>query len=614
MNAILDFADKLRAQVDIADVVGRYVQLRRMGTNMKGLCPFHNEKTPSFTVSTSKQIFHCFGCHEGGDVIKFVQKIERMEWMDAVRHLSREFNIPMPEFSRDRGDSSARAQERDAREAALAAVKFAAEYFQTHLRGQIQAGSEIRDYLNRRGLGPDAAARFGLGLAPDAWTGLMDAATKRGHSRESLLNSGLVIRHATKDRIYDRFRKRLIFPICDGHGEPVAFGARVYAADAAPDEPKYINSPETLAYHKGQALYAMHLAKETIIKEKRAVLMEGYMDVIAAHMAGVTNCVASCGTALTDEQARLLKRFCPNVVFVYDGDAAGQKAMLRGSEILLAQGLGVSIVTMPEGHDPDSFLKEHGAEAFQERVATAANFFDHFMGVAARSFDLRSPEGKVQAVEMLLPLLRRVQKPIARNDYARKLADRLQVDSVLIQRQVMQNAGYNLDRIRQAVTDSSSDGEAVVERTLLKLMVDCAAARVHIREKIDLQWLRNGFVRKWMGVCKGMQPEELSWEALMASEAVDGEAEMAALRALAVTEEVCDSSEKTINHVATRIHRHYLREKNRLLAQEIDSFFQEQPLDDELLQQLQQADQNATPVRPLLTSYFLKPDTSPDRK
>jgi DNA primase len=604
MSAILEFADKLRSQVDIADVVGRYVDLRRMGTNMKGLCPFHNEKTPSFTVSTSKQIFHCFGCNEGGDIIKFVQKVERLEWMDAVRHLSKEFNIPMPEL---RGSPRESAESRDAKTAALDATRYAMEMFMKHLRQQVAAGHEVRDYLNRRGLDPEVAERFQLGLAPDAWTALMDAAVKAGHSQESLLNAGLIIKHADKNRTYDRFRNRLIFPIHDTHGAPIAFGARIYASDARPDEPKYINSPESLVYHKGQALYALHVAKDTIVKEQQAILMEGYMDVIRAHVHGATNAVASCGTALTEEQARVLKRFCTKVVFVYDGDDAGQKAMLRGTETLLDQGFNVAIVSLPDGHDPDSFLTDKGIEAFNNLVSNAANFFDHFLATALSKFDCRTAEGKVLTVEMLLPLLRRITKSIAKNDYVRRLADRLQVDGNLIHRQLSENNPRSLDRLRESMADSHDSREGVVEKTLLKLMVECPAARLRIREKINPEWLRDSQVRKWFYVCNRMQTDELTWESLMnCEEGSDSEQEQAFLRSLAVLEESCDSTQKTIDHVAVRIHRHYLQEINRTMAREIDEFFQGGLPEDKLLEGLRKVDENTTPVRTLVSGYFLK--------
>ena len=609
MSAILEFADKLRSQVDIADVVGRYVELRRMGTNMKGLCPFHNEKTPSFTVSTAKQIFHCFGCHEGGDIIKFVQKIERLEWMDAVRHLSAEFGIPMPEMQRS---SREEAGSRDEKTAALAAVEFALRFFVRELQRKIGEGHEIREYLNNRRMGPEIAKRFQLGLAPDGWTGLMDSAKNAGVSRAALLNSGLITKHAVKDSVYDRFRNRLIFPIHDLHGAPVAFGARVYAGNSSPDEPKYINSPETLAYHKGQALYAMHLAKEEIVKQKMALLMEGYMDVIRAHEHGITNCIASCGTAFTDEQARLLKRFCTDVVFVYDGDAAGQKAMLKGTETLLDQGLNVAIVSLPEGHDPDSFLTENGREAFQELISKAPNFYKHFLAQALRQFNVNSPEGKVQTVELLLPLLRRVKKPIARNDYVRMLADRLQVDIALIQRQLSDNNPRSLDRLRENFSDSNDSREGLVERTLLKLMIECPTARMRIYEKVKLEWLRDSAVKKWFRVCQDLQTSEINWDYLMGCSEIEDEDERGFLRSLAVIDEGCDSSEKTIDHVAARIHRHYLREINRRNAAEIDEFFQGGHPEDRMIDSLRRADENVTPVRPLLNKYFLKNQSSPD--
>lgn len=610
MSAILEFADKLRAQIDIVDVVGRYVELRRMGTNLKGLCPFHNEKTPSFTVSSTKQIFHCFGCHEGGDIIKFVQKVERLEWMDSVRHLSREFGIPMPEL---RAPTEQENQAKDARGAAQVATKMASEIYRKHLAEQLAGGAEIKGYLERRGMTPAVLDRFEIGLAPDGWTTVLDQGQKRGLAREALFDAGLVIRHATKDRVYDRFRKRLIFPIHDGHGVPIAFGARVYAADASPEEPKYINSPETVAYHKGQALYGLHLAKDTIVREKRAILMEGYMDVIRAHSCGVTNCVASCGTAFTEEQARTLKRFCTDVVFVYDGDDAGQKAMLRGTETLLQQGFNVAVVSLPDGHDPDSFLVERGAEQFGELVTKARNFFEHFTGEAARLFDLRSAEGKVQAVEMLLPLMRRVANPVAKNDYVRRLADRLNVDAALIKHQLQDNNPRSFERLRQTMAETNTESDGVVETTLLKLMVECPNARAKIREKIKREWLRNPLVRKWFGVCEEKLAEELNWENLLGCDAIDSDKEAAFLRALAVQEEGCDSSDKTIDHVAARLNRNYLRYRFQVISREIDEFFQAGHTDEVINEQVRQADDNVTPVKYLRNSYFLKNGSVPRR-
>jgi DNA primase len=270
--------------------------------------------------------------------------------------------------------------------------------------------------MKRRGLDMATIGRFGLGLAPDAWATFLDAGRKAGFERDTMVASGMVIHNRESDRHYDRFRKRLIFPICDGVGRPIAFGGRVYASDAAKDEPKYVNSPETVLYKKGQHLYALHLAREAIVAGKCALLMEGYMDVIRAHQCGFTNAVASCGTALTEEQARTLKKYAPTVLFVYDGDDAGQKAMLRGSEILLDQDFAVKIVALPPEHDPDTYLREAGAEAFRAQLSSARDAIEFFLEAAAKRHNPATIDGKVQAAEAVLPLLLRVRNPVARGE------------------------------------------------------------------------------------------------------------------------------------------------------------------------------------------------------
>jgi DNA primase len=291
MSTIIEFADKLLSQVDIVRVVEEYVPLRRGGSNLKGLCPFHREKTPSFSVSPSKQMFHCFGCGVGGNAIAFVQRVERIEWMDALRLVAEKNGIQVPPLKRDHDQGRD-----DARQRFLEVNKMAMAHFCANLEAAMRNPShEISAYLGRRKLDAATVRRFGIGLAADAWSAMMDAGRKAGFERETLVAAGGAIHNAESKRHYDRFRKRLIFPICDTLGRPIAFGGRVYASDAAPDEPKYVNSPETALYHKGQQLYALHLAKEAISTRGHALLMEGYMDVIRAHMHGFENAVASCG-------------------------------------------------------------------------------------------------------------------------------------------------------------------------------------------------------------------------------------------------------------------------------------------------------------------------------
>lgn len=437
MSEILDHADRLRAVVDIGALVGRYVELRRAGVNMKGLCPFHREKSPSFTVHPGKGIFHCFGCGKGGDAIKFLMEIEHLEWIEAVKLLSEQHGMELPERPRggDGHQAGDRDREREERDRLKEITRMAAEGFQRRLAAAMgDPATEAATYMAKRGLGPADAARFGLGLAPDGWTETLETLRAAKFPDDAAVTAGLAIRNVEKNRLYDRFRRRLMFPIHDNLGRPIAFGGRVFASDAAPDEPKYVNSPETPLYRKGQLLYALHLAKDAIARSRRALVMEGYMDVIRAHLAGFTEAVATCGTALTEEQARQLRRLADEVVFVYDGDEAGQKAMRRGTEILLEQGFEVRVLDLPAGDDPDSFLRTKGPEAFGRLVTGARPFLEVFLRESARRHGTRTADGKARVGDDVLPLVRRVKNPIAAADHARQVAEFLDVDVSVIQR------------------------------------------------------------------------------------------------------------------------------------------------------------------------------------
>lgn len=606
MSAILDFADKLRTHVNIVDVVGRYVDLRSGGVNLKGLCPFHREKTPSFTVSPTKQIYHCFGCNEGGDAIKFVQKVERLEWIEAVRLLAQQHNLAMPEFRK--GDGAGQSQQQDVKDRLLAVNDMAARFFAERLHAALSNDAlEIAGYLKRRGIDADLANRFQLGLGPDAWQDLLENGKRKGFERESLVSAGLVIHNQNSNRYYDRFRKRLIFPIHDNLGRPIAFGGRVFISDAGPEEPKYVNSPETPLYHKGQALYALHLAKDTIAREGRALIMEGYMDVIRAHQHGFTNAVATCGTALTEEQARALKRLCKNVVFLYDGDAAGQKAMLRGAEILLEQGLNLTIVGLPDDHDPDSFLVAHGAEALSKLLDTSRSFLQFFLESAARQHDRRHPEGKVAIAEVVLPLLKRITQPIARTEYVRQTADFLELDVSLLLRQLSDANPQSLENLRKALNEQGGDAASPLERTLLRLAVESAAARERILQRVRAEWLRHDRIRHWFQVLAEAQGEELSWDYLL-SQASEDEQEASFLRSLALSDEPVDASERTLDNVAARLHVNHTHLHNRLKTQALHEFFrQDYSAETPEVQNLTRAvDQAMKPLKTSGQSYFLK--------
>lgn len=568
MSALTDHADKIRAQVDIVDVVGRYVELRRGGINLKGLCPFHSEKTPSFTVSPSKGIFHCFGCGEGGDVIKFVQKIERLEWVEALRLLSEQYGIPMPERERP-GSSEAREKARDERERLLEISKLAARHFAGHLeRALADPASEASRYLGRRQIDMEAVRRFELGLAVDAWQDLTDAGRRAGFDADTLVLAGLAIRHPEKNRVYDRFRKRLIFPIHDNVGRPIAFGGRVFVSDAAPDEPKYVNSPETPLYRKGQQLYALHLAKDSIMRARRALLMEGYMDVIRAHRCGFPEAVATCGTALTDEQARALRRYADEVVFVYDGDAAGQKAMLRGTEVLLDHEFKVRVVALPDGHDPDSFLLEKGPEAFRQAIAGAVPFLDFFLDAAAARYGRSTPDAKVQVIEEVLPLIRRVRNPIAASEYARRSADYLEIDPALVVSQLGRAAPAPELREKIVAVQPPREMPPLRDRMLLRLLIESPHARPLFFEQVEPHWIEHDRVRWFYELLRQTEPPDaISYDYLHSR--AEQEEDHALLRALALDDEPLDDSERTIVNVIARLRRHAIAREAEQIRREL---------------------------------------------
>lgn len=605
MSALIEFANRLRNQIDIVTVVEAYVQLRNAGTNLKGLCPFHREKTPSFTVSPAKQIFHCFGCAEGGDVIKFVQKAERLDWMDAVRWLSDKFRIPMPELSSSRRNEG----ERDARERLLAINAFAQRYFAELLQETLKPNkAEIAQYVVSRGLTPQLLTTFGVGLAPDAWNNLLDSARKAKFERDEVVGAGLVIHNQNANRHYDRFRNRLIFPVCDGSGRPIAFGGRVYAKSASPEEPKYVNSPETAVYKKGEHVYALHLAKEAIVREKRALLMEGYMDVIRAHQHGFTNAVASCGTALTDEQARTLKKYCGEIAFAYDGDDAGQKAMLRGTEVLLDHEFSVKIVALPGDHDPDSFIAKEGADAFRTAVETARDFFTYFRDRAARQFDRNSVQGKVQIVEFMLPLLRKVRNAIARSTYIQQLSEFLHVEQGLIQRQLSERNPHSIERLREQMQHADGN-ESRIERILLKTAIEGGgAARQVILENVEPEWLQNSKARQWFTHCRSlMGDDQLCWDMLLSYCSDDSEAGF--LRQLALDDsEPLPEGDHNLEHVIARLRFNHHRRHTHVLAQQITEFYHQQQ-EDQAFSLSREIDSH-TPVRGINNQYFLNKRTA----
>lgn len=409
------FVDEVKRTADIVRLIQDFVALKKMGTSWKGLCPFHEEKTPSFNVRQEPPLFHCFGCGEGGDVFKFVMLRERASFPEAVEIVARRFGIPVPERSFEPGP------ERKQKEELLAVTEAAAEHFARNF--WTAPGARAREYLLGRGFKQETLERIKAGAAADSWSDLLDS-LRRKFAPALLQTAGLVLERQGKEGHYDRFRNRVVFPIVNESGKVVAFGAR--SLDGS--EPKYLNSPETPVYQKGRTLYGLHWAKDAIRREGRVVLMEGYLDVARAIEGGVGEAVATCGTALTQGHARLLRRFAERAVVNFDQDAAGQKAAEKSLDLLAAEGLEVRVVELPAGDDPDTFVKAQGGAAYKARVDGALAWMDWLIRKSAAEHDTRTPPGKAAFLAALLPSLARVQSPVERSAWLQAAVERGRLD------------------------------------------------------------------------------------------------------------------------------------------------------------------------------------------
>jgi DNA primase len=416
-------------RTDIVDVIGDYVQLKRTGANAKGLCPFHQEKTPSFTVSPAKGLFYCFGCHASGNAFRFLMQHEHMTFPEAVRFLAARYGVRLPE-------ASPQQRQQESLSPLYALHQAAAAFFHECLLRD-PAAQPARLACRQRHITNEIAVRFGLGYAPAAWDTLCQAMHKQGFSQELMLQSGLAVVRESQRGAYDRFRHRLIFPIHDRLGRPIAFGGRALDSSEALHVPKYLNSPETPIFHKGRLLYGLALAKAALRQREQALIVEGYTDVIACHRQGITHAVGTLGTALTEHHVGLLKGVVKEVVLVFDGDAAGGAATERSIGLFLDTGMRVRVVTLPEGEDPDSFLRQHTGEEFLQRVDEAVSFVDYLLTRAARFTDLRSPAGRADCVDRLSPLLRKIENQVERWGYVALVAERLGIPPEVLQRQMV---------------------------------------------------------------------------------------------------------------------------------------------------------------------------------
>ncbi|MCS6771251.1 MAG: DNA primase [Kiritimatiellae bacterium] len=433
--------EEIRQRIDIVELIGSYVSLKRAGANYKALCPFHKEKTPSFIVNPARQIFHCFGCGAGGDAFKFIMLHDNVSFSEAVRLLAARAGVPV-EFG---GEEPAAAGHKDL----LFRIHDAAAAFFREILLRSPTADAAREYLRRRQLDPEMVDSFGLGYAPDAYDTMERLAKKHGFPLDALEASGLLAR-TESGRRYDRFRNRLMFPIRDPGGRVIAFSGRTLSEDDK--VPKYLNSPETPLFRKNRTLYALDRARKAIIERGACLLCEGQIDVIRCHSAGFQHAVAALGTAVTQEHASLLKRYTDRVILLMDADAAGQASALRAAELFLEAELDVEFVSLPPGEDPDSLIVKRGGAALQESLDRARGLVDYLVDVAARETDLATDRGIGIAARNSLRVIRRAAGPIMRTRLVRRLSERLNIP----EHRLMEE----LDRLESGTrTDDSKSAE-----------------------------------------------------------------------------------------------------------------------------------------------------------
>lgn len=471
-----EILEKIKSQNDIVDVISERVRLRKSGRNFTGLCPFHNEKTPSFSVSQEKQIYKCFGCGEAGNVISFVMKEKNLPFIEAVKYLANRANIPL---EMNNGEKSKSAKKKDL----LYRVNVeAAKFFFSNLMNNQNA----KEYFLNRGIKEETIKRFGLGFANDSWNSLMFYLRKKGINDVLLEEAGLISINKEKGRKYDRFRNRVMFPVFDYQGRVIGFGGRVLDDS----KPKYLNSPETLVFQKGTNLYGLNFALKHNMSERYFVIVEGYMDLISLHQYGITNVVASLGTALTINQARLLKRYADKVIISYDADMAGQMATLRGLEILRTAGFDVRVLNIPQGKDPDEYVRSNGKEAFLKLINSAEPLIDYRMKKAEEGIDFKNSQSLILYAKRIMEIISDLD-PMEKDVYIKKASENTGIkEQTLYDILKSKMKGNRENNFRNNKEEDRSKlyvepGFLKAERSILKIMLKNKEYLQYIEERIS---------------------------------------------------------------------------------------------------------------------------------
>lgn len=480
------FIDDLKNRADIVRIVEAHVPLKKKGANFWGNCPFHGEKTASFSVSPSKGFYKCFGCGKSGNAFTFLMEQEGLNFPEAIKRVADLSGIPLPEPIDDeqfKRTKKKKETEKKISDEVIQLNTWALEFWEREFSESYAEAEKAREYLHNRGITQETQKTFRIGYAPDTWDAVMNLLKEKGADDKLIELSGLVSINEEKKRVYDRFRGRIIFPVLDVNGNPVAFGARILDKG----EPKYLNSPETPAYTKGDHLYGLFQNKDEIKKRKTSILVEGYLDLIALYQNGVRICVASLGTAFTENQAKLLSRFARKTVVNYDGDSAGVKAARRAIEPLLAQDFEIEILVLPSGQDPDDFIRANGVEAYRNQYRNAYPHLQFVLENAVRERNLALAKQKAEAIEDVLPVISAVRNPIQKRESFDQAMNFLRVEDALLKRDLwkMIKLGAHAD-IRQAVARHTQVRVTIAEQKLLELLINDSELREMVLPQLEI--------------------------------------------------------------------------------------------------------------------------------
>ena len=590
--------ERIRAASDIVDVIGSCLPLKKAGANFTALCPFHKEKTPSFNVNPHRQIFHCFGCHKGGDVFSFVKEFENIGFVDAVRRLAERAKIPL-EFDSHPGEQ----QSRHLKDQLLQIHDQIATRWQNCLANEA-AGQLARDYLKKRGVSAEAVKLFRLGAAPPSWDDTVNWAKSKNYELPLVEKAGLILRKEETGNYYDRFRGRLMFPICDEQGRVVAFSGRVLPGDDSPA--KYVNSPETPIFTKSKIFFGLDKSKRAILDAGFAIVCEGQLDLIACFMAGVQNIVAPQGTAFTDQHARILKRYVDEVVLCFDSDEAGQNAAVRSLDHLLPSGLAVRVAIVPAPHDPDSFIKANGGEAFRKLVENADGFFDYYLNRLCGQNDTAADKGRLAILHDMAEAVHKTGNGVLIDTYAQKTALRLGVSPESVRAEfkkvpTVQTAPVTgEDESFESAETTEVPRPSPHEFHLLKLLLLHENLAAWAALHLDVNWISHPVARQIIGQRLAAQADE-SWKSLAAFVDSCDSAEMRSLVTEAAAEDrKIPNPEQQLADVAMKLRNQFLDRQIAALTQKASQPEMPEAEQTELLRQRENLrGQKRAPLSPL---------------